>query len=147
MIVSETFFGVKCNRCKAQYDDGDHSFWGDEQNAIENATESGWHEDKNKHYCDNCHSINEETNEITIFEEFPKEIKKVVEFCGVLGYSVEITDTETSYIIYFRLSYREELEKFEIDFIENQVKDRFVEVNYKPKQYNSQTVVILISKS
>ncbi len=35
MIVSEIFYGVKCNRCGEQYEDGEHSFWSDEDNAIE----------------------------------------------------------------------------------------------------------------
>lgn len=42
MIVSETFYGVKCDRCKEMYDDGEHSFWSNEGYAVKNATESKW---------------------------------------------------------------------------------------------------------
>ena len=60
MIVSEIFYGVKCNRCGEQYEDGEHSFWSDEDNAIENAMESEWIEEKGKHYCDKCFHYNDE---------------------------------------------------------------------------------------
>ena len=46
MIVSEIFYGVKCNRCGEQYEDGEHHFWSDESGAIENAMESEWIEEK-----------------------------------------------------------------------------------------------------
>jgi len=78
MIVTEIFFGVKCNRCGDVCSDGEHEYWSDEDNALENAINSDWLGYKKKHYCGNCYDWI--TNEP--FPHFTGEIlevKKIIE--------------------------------------------------------------------
>lgn len=64
MIIKEYFYAIECDNCKeiAQgYEDVD--FWtSDESGTEENATESEWHKEDDKHYCPDCHSFDDEDN-------------------------------------------------------------------------------------
>jgi len=75
MVTTEVFYGVKCNRCGELYQDGEHSFWDDKNSAIENSIDSGWFELNGKHYCCGCHKMDDDTNEVKIFEEYPQSLK------------------------------------------------------------------------
>lgn len=118
----------------------------DKDTAIEQALEnSEWHEQKNKHYCDNCHDKDIETDEVTILPDYPNDVKQIIKFCKVLGHSIEVKDTETTFVISFRISYRDELETFEIIFIHDQLKHRSHTIEYI-KIYGKQNTMIVINK-
>lgn len=145
MIVEEIFYGVKCNRCKEVYEDGEHSYWSDADSAIENATESEWIEQKGKHYCTNCYDIKEDTDEIIVLPEYSKELKTLVKYCEVIGYAVTIRDTETHFVINLHLSYRGELNEAETNYIKSLVTDKFDSIIYDSSKYNSQNKKCTIS--
>lgn len=147
MRTEQTFYGLKCDRCKILYEGGEYSYWSDENSAIEEATDWGeWHEEGNKHYCPNCHDKDEETDEVTIFPEIPREIKKIFELCNVLGYGAVISDLEKFFVIDFRIAHREPLEDFEKDYIKNHLKGKLEDIVHEEKVYNSQKIKIVIQK-
>lgn len=80
MIVREIFHAVKCDRCGEINESGDVQFWGDESTVIEEANENEWHIDDLKHYCPNCFTVDEETDEVTIKPLFPEVVKKIQKF-------------------------------------------------------------------
>lgn len=80
MIVEETFYAVKCNRCKKMHDDGEHSFWSDESSAVEMSMNSDWIDQDNKHYCPNCYETTE--NDLDVVKEpYPEHLVKLQGFC------------------------------------------------------------------
>lgn len=80
MIIAEVFYGVKCDRCGEICDDTEHAYYMDESEATEQALESEWGEINGKHYCPNCHIVNEETDEVEPFPAFPQHIKLIRKF-------------------------------------------------------------------
>lgn len=74
MIITEIFYGLKCDRCGELYTDGEYSFWNDESNVIENAYESDWNELKGRYYCPDCHEVDDETDEVKVYEEYPEHL-------------------------------------------------------------------------
>lgn len=66
----EEFTGASCDVCKEGYEAAHtgYTFFMDESNLYEEMTDDGWHvTDDNKHYCPNCHSIDDDDN-LTIKE-------------------------------------------------------------------------------
>jgi hypothetical protein len=56
MIVSENFYGVKCDRCGTLHTNYDyHSFFMDAGTAENEATDAGWWFEDGKCYCTNCY--------------------------------------------------------------------------------------------
>lgn len=63
MIIEETFFAIECDVCKEQAENYEgHSFWADKNTTEDNANDSGWHIDGDKHYCPECHSFDDDDN-------------------------------------------------------------------------------------
>lgn len=74
-LVTETFTAVKCDCCGILYEDGfDHSYWLDENDALELAYDNEWERDKenDKHYCPDCYHHDDEGN---IIFHSPEEIQ------------------------------------------------------------------------
>jgi len=67
MLIEETFYAIECDVCKAQAENEEgHTFWADETTSKENAKESEWHEEEDKHYCPKCHSFDDEDNLVKV---------------------------------------------------------------------------------
>lgn len=103
MIISEIFYGLKCDRCGELYEDGEHSFWSDKDSAIEYSSDSDWEEINNKHYCPECYDRNEETDEITVRDPFPELVKKIEGFIEkVMKKVCYIKEVESGFELSFR---------------------------------------------
>lgn len=105
MIVSDIFYGLKCDRCGEFYEDGDHSFWSDKESAIEYSHDSDWVEKNDKHYCPKCYDLDEETDEITIREPFPRLVKQIECFIEkIIKQVCFVKETELGFELSFRAS-------------------------------------------
>ena len=63
MIIEQTFYAVQCDNCKViAEDDDDTAFWSDRGYCIDNAEESDWYIDGEKHYCPDCYSFDDDDN-------------------------------------------------------------------------------------
>lgn len=111
MIITEIFYGVKCDRCGEICESGDFQYWIDETQALENATDSEWIELKGKHYCPDCYEQDEETDEYNIYPPYPDVVKKVCDF--------------TSYVLKARPEVHEKTEEFLVVFNEYSYKQAF----------------------
>lgn len=63
MFVQRIFYGVKCDKCGIQYEEGEYSYWWAEYESIESAKDEGWIEKDDKHYCQDCHEVEDEENQ------------------------------------------------------------------------------------
>ena len=140
MIISEIFYGVKCNRCGEQYEDDEHSFWSDEDNAIENAIESEWMEDKGKHYCTNCYDFDEETEERTAKPDFPEHVKNLRKFFEkmIVGSERNTTEGDNHFTVSKSLYKRQKLETFEENYIKEMLGDKFISLECKKHERYTQ---------
>ena len=142
MITKEIFYGVKCNRCKEDFlDYNDHSFWIDENSAVEQAIESEWIEENNKHYCPNCYDYNEEEDKNIIKEEFSNHVKELKKFFDkmIYGISESIIETEDgSFIVATSLHNRQNLENFEENYIKEMLGNKFISLECKKHERYSQ---------
>jgi len=52
---------ITCDNCKETYTEehSGFSFFADEDNANDNAQDDQWYSDEGKHYCPECHTIND----------------------------------------------------------------------------------------
>ena len=63
MIIEETFYAIECDVCKAQAENYDgHAFRADRNTAEGNAKDREWHKEGDCHYCQDCHSFDDEDN-------------------------------------------------------------------------------------
>lgn len=95
MIVSQTFYGIKCNRCGKICTDGEYTYWSDKDSAIENANDSEWlQRTQNNHYCPNCHDYENDTP----YAHFPEPLKLVQKYVEKIleGYDFIVRDTPTT---------------------------------------------------
>ena len=148
MIVSEIFYGLKCNRCGELYEDGEHSFWSDESSAIENAYESDWTELKGKHYCPNCHEIDEETDEIKVYEDYPQHLKTLNGFIDRIlhGKRRNVIENDNEFFLVKCQFYKKpKLDLFEVGYIKGLLGDKFVSLDYEEGKYNSFTCCIKLN--
>lgn len=148
MIVEEIFYGIKCNRCLELHEDGEHSFWNDHGNAIESAMESDWINEKGKDYCPNCHEINDETDELIIFEDFPKHIVVLNKFIDkiVIGFDRRNSETNSLFVVNFSLYNKENLEDAEENFIKILLGDNLNRIEYYSEKHNRNKCFIKIHK-
>jgi hypothetical protein len=102
MIIKEIFCAVKCDRCgRINYED-DMSFWSEESIAIDNANENDWHILDSKHYCQNCFTVNEETDEVTIKEPYPESVKRIQKFINAITKNIaRVYEKDDRFLIEF----------------------------------------------
>lgn len=133
MIVTEIFYGIKCNRCNEFYDDGEHSFFSDESSAEENATDDEWIVFNHKHYCPNCYEHNEETEDNIPIPEYPEHLKRLIRFLNhnIIGYNNSMKETSVKYIIEKGIYDRQKLDSFEEDYIKSLLGEKFESLEYK----------------
>lgn len=63
MIVTGTFYAVKCDNCGELNENYDgYSFWSDESETKEMASESDWINENGKDYCPDCYEYDNEDN-------------------------------------------------------------------------------------
>jgi hypothetical protein len=57
-------FTVQCDNCKEEYQDEHSGFcaWTDFGGAWEYASEENWTEHEGNHYCEKCHSFDDDDN-------------------------------------------------------------------------------------
>ena len=148
MIISEIFYGVKCNRCGETCEE-EHAFWSDEGSAIDNAMESEWMEDKGKHYCTNCYDFDEETEERTAKPDFPEYIKKTKKFIDkmLLSYSATISEKEDYFEISTVIYSGTTFEKFEENYIKELLGENLISLEYqKHERFTRYDCVILVKR-
>ena len=147
MIITEVFYAVKCNRCGTVYDDSEHSFWSDEGISVENALESDWKEVNNKHYCTDCYEIDEETDEIKVYEDYPKHLKTLNTVIDKVlqGLSRQVLEHENTFVVKCRFYDTPILQPFQVEYIKNLLGEKFVSLDYvNGKHNNSECCIILI---
>lgn len=143
MIVTEIFYGVKCDRCGTICESGDdYQYWPDEDSAIECAENDDWIEEKGKHYCPNCYAIDPETDEIKILPSYPDHIKKIRDFLRyVAGISANIHDVDGFTIT--GSDYRYSFDQNTEAYIKSICPD--AEITVSQKQYNYRVITITIN--
>ena len=148
MIITEVFYGVKCDRCGEIFEDGEHSFWSDESSAIENASDSEWAKLNGKHYCSNCYEVNEETDEIKVFEEYPQPLKTLNRFIDKIlkGVSRNVSEYEDHFLIKCYFYYKPKLDLFEVDYIKSLLGEKFISLDYEIEKYNRFTCCIKMKR-
>lgn len=63
MIIEVTMYTVECDNCKTTSgQNAEYSCWNDDAYALEDAIDNEWVEHEGKHYCPNCHKVDEEGN-------------------------------------------------------------------------------------
>jgi len=80
MIIKEIFYAVKCNRCGSVNESGDYTFMSDESSAIDEANDNDWAVENGEHFCPNCFTTNDETDEIIVKPAIPDLVKKIKKF-------------------------------------------------------------------
>lgn len=148
MIITEIFYGIKCDRCGELYEDGEHSFWNDESSVLENAYESEWRELKGKHYCEGCHEINEETDEVVVYPDYPQHLKTVNSFIDRImkGLSRKVFEYESEFHVKFKLYKYSKLEESEENYIKSLLGEYLNSLEYEVGRYDSKSCIIKISK-
>ncbi len=149
MIVREIFYGVRCNRCKEQFDDGEHSFWSDEDGAVENAMESEWIEKKGKHYCPNCYDYDEEKDEQKVKADFPEYVMKLKSFIDKIlkSYPATVYEKEDYFQISTGIYSGTSFEKFEENYIKELLGEKLISLEYqKHERYTRYDCVILVKR-
>lgn len=148
MIVTEIFYGVKCDRCGEMNDDGEFSFWNDESSAMEYAYESEWTELKGKHYCQGCYEVNEETDEIVVFEEYPPHLKTLNNFIDriVKGLSRKVIESGPDFQVRFKLYKSQKLENSEENYIKALLGQYFISLDYEHGRYNGVSCIITFKR-
>jgi len=149
MIISEIFYGVKCNRCGEQYEDGEHSFWSDECGAVENAMESEWIEEKGKHYCSECYEQDEATEENTAKPDFPEHVKNLKKFFEkmIIGHSSRISEQDDCFKISKNLYNTTELNHYETTYIKEMLGDNLILIEVKKhERYSSSEATVLVKR-
>jgi hypothetical protein len=139
MIITEVFYGVKCNRCGTQYEDSEHAFWNDEGNTLEYSHSEGWNEQNGKHYCPDCHEVDDDGDLIKVYEDYPQHLKTLIKFIDniTISFSRKVFEYEDSFMIKCQLYRKPKFEPFEEDFIKGLLSDKFVSLEYEEGKYNS----------
>ena len=149
MIVSEIFYGVKCNRCGEQFEDGEHSFWSDENGAVENAMESEWIEEKGKHYCTNCYDYNDEFETQSIRPDFPEHVRKIKKFLEkiIVGHSIFVREHSDNFIISKILYNQTGLNSYDTNYITDFLGNKLESIDVKKhERYSSYQVLVVVKR-
>lgn len=103
MIIKEIFYAIKCDRCGYINEVGDIQFLSDEDIAESQAKDDDWLCNiKGEHYCQDCFTENEETEEILIKPLFPQSIDRIKEFVSKITENYpRVIERENGFEIYF----------------------------------------------
>lgn len=139
MVIAEVFYGVKCDRCGEIYESGEHAYYMDESEAQEQALESEWGELNGKHYCPNCHSVDEETDEIKPFPAFPKHVSHIRNFAkkmmGGLHEGIEEKDNADFIILKYSIQNGRSFKMFHLNYIRDFLDEKFVSLDVDKQKY------------
>jgi len=102
VIIKEIFYAVKCDRCGCINEVEDIQFLSDEDIAESFAVDDNWLCNiKGKHYCPDCLTEDEETEEILIKPPFPPSVNRIKEFVEFTGNHPGIMERDNGFEIYF----------------------------------------------
>lgn len=102
MIIKEIFYAVKCDRCGAINNEDDTSFWSDESTAENQAFDDEWLVNEGKHYCPNCFTVDDETDETIVKPAFPDSVKQIRKFINTITKNIaNVSEKDDRFEIYF----------------------------------------------
>src|SRR5690606_8136359 len=103
--------------------------------------ESDWSELNGNHYCPGCHEIDEETDEVKVYEEYPRYLKTLNKFIDRIlhGTSRNVFEHSDFFLIKCQFYKKPRLDSFEVDYIKSLLGDKFVSLDYEEGKYNSYT--------
>ena len=101
MTYETIMYGIKCNRCQEIYEDSEGvNFAVDRHGDLEEcAQEDGWYVNGEKHYCPNCHTINENDEVVTkpLIDHHFFKFRNVLQMLTCRLYS--FYETETCFVL------------------------------------------------
>ena len=148
MIITETFFGVKCDRCglvnEGEYD---HEYFADADSALWHAHTSDWAEFDGRHFCPDCYEIAYD-GEVVPLESFPTYLRTILTFIDEVigGYRNNfVRSTDTTYTITFDV-YHRYVETTMQNFITAYLNDKLI--SFFPQDINTSGIryTIIIKK-
>ena len=125
MIIAEILYGCQCDRCGVLYEDYNSiALQSDRYEAFARASEDGWNDVGEKHYCPECHAIDEEGDSIIVKEPYPdivSDIERYIKFIKKRTVSIEEKDHS------FRLTFGiDGWEKTDTDWVLSMCKNKAV---------------------
>lgn len=147
MRTAEIFYGLKCDRCRQAYSDGDdHEYFSD--GAEEHATDDEWIHRNGKYYCPNCYTIDEETDDEVIKEKIPSQVFDVLKLCTnhVFNSRGVFKEEENSFIIHGYLKGKT-IDTLVVDMIRYIANPMSISVEVKEGKYSNNQVEISLLKT
>jgi hypothetical protein len=147
MITKAIFYGLKCDRCGEVYEDGEgHTHWPDEDSAVEFAIgfdeESEWIEEDGKHYCPECYTVDEETDEVKILPPIPAHVKKIQAFIEkVIRTPVHMNEVTEICRLSFYVPASKTLQSCDENYIRNYLGDKLINLAYYGDFMNSECII------
>ena len=130
MIIAEVFYGVKCDRCGKVYDGSDAQYYSDTDSALTYAKEEDWIERGKKHYCPNCHVVDEDTEEVKVRPPRPIHLDSLEKFINdFLGYHARVIESDDDYEVLF---YGDALSIIDEEYIRKMLDSHFISLQCKP---------------
>lgn len=147
MTYETIMYGIKCNRCQAIYEDSEGANLAVDRHGDleESAQEDGWYVNGDRHYCPNCHTINENDEVVTkplidyYFFKFKNELQMLT------GRQYTFSETETLFVLKSNYCYKRLNEAQSLilrDIIPDFVVDYRTPERVKDKRYETETIRI-----
>lgn len=147
MIEQKIFYGVKCDRCGTMCEGGEFEYFDDESFAVENALESEWEEIGDKHYCPDCYEIDEETDEVKVYDPYPDYINKVMSFVkGGLKAGAILNETKDKFTITVSIYRILNVNDYDIEYIKNILGYNLISLNKTRDKYGKLQGIFEIRK-
>lgn len=148
MITKEIFYSVKCNRCGTVNEDGDdQSCFFDEGDAVESAINNDWAEIDNKHYCPDCFTYNDETDEYTEKAPYPDHLTKLKKFLEkVLNVRARVFEHPDSFIVKINIYSSKILIPIDERYVFEILGDHFISNEREDKRYGEVEYTVTIKK-
>lgn len=145
MNYEAILYGIKCDRCRENYEDEEgHTVFFDKGDAEEGASESDWYCDGDKHYCPNCHTI-DDNDVITAKQLIPHDFFKFKNMLQALTHtSYRFSETEEHYILTNHYCYKN-LDPARISILREIIPDFIVEYKTPEKCNVRQYAIEVIS--